>query len=56
MATYSSAKSFSGSKSELEGGLKLSKRKTFKEEYLKFLKKFEIEYNKKYLFDWIEYL
>ena len=31
------------------------KRKTFKEEYLEFLKKFEIEYNEKYLFDWIEY-
>ena len=27
------------------------KRKTFREEYLKFLKKFEIEYNEKYLFD-----
>lgn len=30
------------------------KRKTFREEYLEFLKKFEIEYNEKYLFDWIE--
>jgi putative transposase len=30
------------------------KRKTFKEEYLGFLKKFEIEYNEKYLFEWIE--
>ncbi len=29
-------------------------KKTFKEEYLGFLKKFEIEYNAKYLFDWIE--
>ncbi len=30
------------------------KEKTFKEEYLDFLKKFEIEYNEKYLFEWIE--
>ena len=29
------------------------KKKTFKEEYLDFLKKFEIEYNEKYLFEWI---
>jgi len=29
------------------------KRKTFKEEYQGLLKKFEIEYNEKYLFDWI---
>jgi putative transposase len=28
--------------------------KSFKEEYLEFLKKFEIEHNEKYLFDWIE--
>ena len=27
--------------------------KTFKEEYIDFLQKFEIEYNEKYLFDWI---
>ena len=27
------------------------KRKTFREEYLEFLKKFEIEYDEKYLFD-----
>jgi putative transposase len=27
---------------------------TFKEEYLEFLKKFEITYNEKYLFEWIE--
>ena len=27
---------------------------TFKEEYLDFLNKFEIEYDEKYLFDWIE--
>lgn len=30
------------------------KKKTFKEEYLDFLKKFEIEYDEKYLFEWIE--
>jgi putative transposase len=27
-------------------------KKTFKEEYLDFLKKFEVDYNEKYLFDW----
>lgn len=30
------------------------KGKTFKEEYLDFMRKFQIEYNEKYLFDWIE--
>lgn len=30
------------------------KKKTFHEEYLELLTKFEIEYNQKYLFDWIE--
>jgi putative transposase len=30
------------------------KTKTFKEEYLDFLNKFQIVYNEKYLFDWIE--
>ena len=30
------------------------KKKTFKEEYFDFLKKFEIEHDEKYLFDWIE--
>jgi putative transposase len=29
-------------------------KKTFKEEYSEFLKKFEIEYDEKYLFEWIE--
>jgi len=29
-------------------------KKTFKEEYIEFLKKFEIEFDEKYLFDWIE--
>jgi REP element-mobilizing transposase RayT len=30
------------------------KKKTFKEEYLDFLNRFEVEYDGKYLFDWIE--
>ena len=30
------------------------KKKTFKEEYIDFLKKFEIEYNEKYLFEWLD--
>jgi len=30
------------------------KKVTFKEEYIDFLKKFEIEHNEKYLFEWIE--
>jgi len=30
------------------------KKKTFKHEYLDFLQKFEIEYNEKYLFEWID--
>ena len=30
------------------------KKKTFKEEYIDMLNKFEIEYNEKYLFEWIE--
>ena len=30
------------------------KIKSFREEYVEFLKKFEIEHNEKYLFDWIE--
>ncbi len=30
------------------------KKHTFKEEYLEFLKKFEMEYDEKYLFDWVE--
>ena len=29
-------------------------KKTFKQEYLELLEKFEIEYKDKYLFDWIE--
>ncbi len=30
------------------------RKKTFKEEYIEFLEKFEVEYNEKYLFDWID--
>ncbi|MBC7937375.1 MAG: IS200/IS605 family transposase [Rhizobacter sp.] len=30
------------------------RRKTFKKEYVDLLKKFEIEYDEKYLFDWYE--
>jgi putative transposase len=30
------------------------KKKTFKAEYLEMLEKFEIEYDEKYLFDWID--
>ena len=30
------------------------KKVTFKEEYIDFLKKFEIEHDEKYLFEWIE--
>jgi REP element-mobilizing transposase RayT len=30
------------------------RKKSFREEYLELLKNFEIEYNEKYLFDWIE--
>jgi len=29
-------------------------KKSFNEEYMDFLKKFEIEYNEKYLFHWVE--
>ncbi len=30
------------------------KRKTFQAEYVQFLKDFEIDYNEKYLFDWLD--
>jgi putative transposase len=29
-------------------------KRTFRQEYLEFLRKFEIEYDEKYLFDWID--
>jgi len=52
---------FSYSKSHIDNVVKYilnqeahHKSKTFKEEYIEFLEKFEIEYNEKYLFEWIE--
>ncbi len=30
------------------------KKKTFKQEYIEFLKKFEVDYEKKYLFEWYD--
>ncbi len=30
------------------------KRKTFREEYMEFLKKFEVGYDEKYLFEWYD--
>ena len=52
---------FSYSKSNVDSVIKYilnqeehHKKKTFKEEYLDFLRKFEIEYDEKYLFEWIE--
>jgi putative transposase len=52
---------FSYSKSNLDTVVKYilnqevrHQKKTFKNEYLDLLKKFEIEYDSKYLFDWLE--
>ncbi len=52
---------FSYSKSNLDNVVKYilnqeehHKNKTFKNEYLDFLEKFEIEYDEKYVFEWIE--
>jgi putative transposase len=52
---------FSYSRSQLDSVIKYilnqekhHKKKTFKEEYIGFLKKFEIGYDEKYLFEWIE--
>lgn len=52
---------FSYSKSQINRVIKYilnqeehHKKTTFKEEYLDFLKKFEIDYNEKYLFEWID--
>ena len=33
---------------------KQHKKKSFKEEYLGFLRKFEVEYDEKYLFEWYD--
>lgn len=30
------------------------RKKTFREEYLEFLEKFEVDYDERYLFDWLE--
>jgi len=52
---------FSYSKSQIDSVIKYilnqqqhHHKKTFKEEYIDFLNKFDISYNEKYLFDWIE--
>lgn len=52
---------FSYSKSNLDNVIKYilnqeqhHNKKTFNDEYLDFLQKFDIEYDEKYLFDWIE--
>lgn len=52
---------FSYSKSHLENVIKYilnqeehHKKQTFEEEYHSFLEKFEIEYDEKYLFEWIK--
>lgn len=52
---------FSYSKSDIDRVVKYilnqkehHKKQSFKEEYLLFLNKHEIEYNEKYLFEWIE--
>jgi REP element-mobilizing transposase RayT len=53
---------FSYSKSQIDRVVKYilnqqkhHKKKTFKEEYLEFLEKYEVEYNPKYLFDWFDH-
>lgn len=52
---------FSYSKSHLDNVIKYilsqpqhHRKKSFKEEYLEFLKKFEVEYDERYLFEWID--
>ncbi len=52
---------FSYSKSQIDNVIKYilnqelhHKKKSFKDEYIEFLKKFEIDYNERYLFEWIE--
>ncbi len=52
---------FSYSKSQIDTVIKYilsqeehHKKTTFREEYFDFLKKFEIDYDEKYLFEWIE--
>ncbi|MCF6350499.1 MAG: IS200/IS605 family transposase [Flavobacteriaceae bacterium] len=52
---------FSYSKSQIDNVVKYilnqeehHKKRTFKEEYINFLEKFDIDYNEKYLFEWID--
>lgn len=52
---------FSYSKSQIDSVIKYilgqeehHKKTTFKEEYFDFLRKFEIDYDEKYVFEWIE--
>lgn len=52
---------FSYSKSHLDNVIKYilnqpfhHKKKTFREEYIEFLKKYQIDYDEKYLFDWLD--
>jgi len=52
---------FSYSKSQIDAVVKYianqpehHKKTTFKDEYIQFLKNFEIEYNDKYLYEWID--
>lgn len=52
---------FSYSKSQIDSVIKYilsqeehHKKTTFKDEYFDFLEKFEIDYNEKYVFEWIE--
>ena len=52
---------FSYSRSQIDNVIKYiinqqehHKKKTFKDEYLEFLKKFEVEYDERHLFEWIE--
>jgi REP element-mobilizing transposase RayT len=52
---------FSYSKSQIDNVIKYilnqeehHKKQSFKEEYIEFLQKFDIEYDEKYLFEWID--
>jgi REP element-mobilizing transposase RayT len=45
---------FSYSHSHIDAVIKYHRKKSFKDEYLDFLKKFNVEYDDKYLFDSIE--
>jgi len=52
---------FSYSKSQIDAVVKYianqpehHKKTTFKDEYIQFLRNFEIEYNEKYLYEWID--